>query len=677
MLYNAHEADRIPFLSDAISCIGDGVLITDRNGIVLYLNAAGERITGWRSAEATGLPFGEVFPLADYFSGKRQDDPVKSVLAQETTLGLPNHAALITKAGETRFVSASCSPIYSGGRVEGVVVVFRDIDRIKNTEEALRKERNNFKNVLGALTSGIALLDGNAVVLWCNQPFMSLFRSDEKALLGRRFGEGARCTGSGDGCMQGRQCLSCEIQRNVTAALREKESRRGVVIQYTFFDGEAEQCLWLNINFIPLASGGRPQLVMAVEDITKRREYELTLQRSRDAAESANRIKSEFIANISHEIRTPLNGLIGMMDLLLQTEMNAEQTEYISLAKMSGNALLKVISDILDFSSIEAGKLSIASRAFDLGALMDELIGIHKALAERKGLALHYQPADELPQFVSGDPDRLRQILNNLIGNAVKFTDVGSVTVSVRKAVLRGKKASLAFEVLDTGIGISTEKLSLLFKRFSQADGSATRRHSGTGLGLAISKQLAELMGGEIRVESTAGQGSAFVLTLPLPPAPCADELEDVAKRPEALTPSIVMGCDLPAPEGAADTAERIFLLSCPDSTEQFGRIRLGENGEFLLSPVEKPLSPEELNDALDELYRLLRQLKSITRDDRFSVIEETAHKVKDTARRLGAVELAELAFKAELSARKGNWQDAAEYCVMMVNEIHFRFKEG
>ncbi len=428
-----------------------------------------------------------------------------------------------TPKGNLRWVRCRAAPIRSNeGEIAGYVGTLADITEGKRAEEALQESEERTRLLLDSTAEAIYGIDMDGNCTFCNAATLRLLGYQHpNELLGKNMHALIHHTRPDGTPYPSEECRTYQA------------FRRG---EGTHVDDEV---LWradgtsFPVEFwsYPIRRGGEVVgAVMTFVDITERRRAEDDLQRAKEAAEAANRAKSDFLANMSHEIRTPMNGILGMTELALDTDLNPEQREYLGMVKTSADSLLRVINDILDFSKIEAGKLDLDQVEFNLRDALGETLKTLAIRAHKKHLELSYWVQADVPDSLVGDPGRLRQLVVNLVGNAIKFTERGEVVVRAEVESQTSDTMRLHFVVSDTGIGISGEEQRLIFEPFAQADGSMTRRHGGTGLGLTISKRLVELMGGRVWVESEPGHGSAFHFTanfgLTETPAPGALPLE-------------------------------------------------------------------------------------------------------------------------------------------------------
>ncbi|HXW30953.1 MAG TPA: ATP-binding protein [Xanthobacteraceae bacterium] len=383
------------------------------------------------------------------------------------------------------------------------------------------------RSLLEAQGDVIVRRDASACITYANDAFCALMGQSREALIGSRFFPAVRQQGT-----------VAVLDDGTRLHDQELETATG-----------ARWIAWREAA-VPGSAAGDTQSVG--RDITERVHNAQALREARDQSEAANRAKSRFLAMVSHEIRTPLNGILGMSDLLLDTELSAEQTTYARAVKTSGDALMSLIEEILDFSKIEAGKLDLEPRPFGLRTLVEDVAELLAPRAQAKGLEIAVFVDDDVPGDVIGDATRLRQVLLNLTGNAIKFTDRGGAAIVVERG---GSPDTVTFAVRDTGVGIAEDAQQRIFLEFEQAEGGLTRRFGGTGLGLAISKRIVERMGGAILITSAPGAGSTFSFSVPLPRA---DGSADAPPAPRLDAASVLIVA--PGPIEAPLMARR---LSC------------------------------------------------------------------------------------------------------------------
>ncbi|KQW89220.1 transcriptional regulator [Massilia sp. Root418] len=519
----------------------DGVVSVDGDGIIQDFNASAERIFGWRRSEIVGRNVALLVadPLQSAQDGLlyhlRQRNPaaVREAHAGTELYGLRKDGSLVP-------IRRALGHASLGG--EDVFVLFiTDISERRAMMQALGESEQQFRSLIGHIP-GISFrcLAGGAHPL--------VFLSDGVELVA---GYPARDFVGPAACRTLTELIVPADRPNVVAALEQSVvSEQPYLIEYALQHADGSlRWIWEHGAVVRDAAGEVRWIDGVMLDITERRHMEQELRRAKDHAEQAAAARASFVANMSHEIRTPMNSILGFTDVLLDTELQPEQRRHLNTVRSAGRALLRLLNEILDTAKLDKGAVELELADYDFLALIDELTSASGATARAKGLAMEVSYAPQLPARLHGDALRMRQILSNLLDNAIKFTARGSVALH---AALREGQLHLA--VRDTGIGIAPERLDAIFDPFTQADPSMTRRYGGTGLGTTISRQLVELMGGRIWAESVPGQGTVFHVLLPLVPAQAqAHAAQDGAPALPALPPLRILAAD--------DVAQNLELL--------------------------------------------------------------------------------------------------------------------
>jgi len=468
----------------------------DAAGVITSWDRTAERLFGWPAPDAIGQPSAELVP-------ERNRDRYLAYVAELLRAPIDaTHERTITLVRRDGREFAATVAVSRRAAQEGGLRIAALIRPITPLADAARwGATHRYLAILNQISDGCAVVDLKGNYLFVNDAFCRMFNYRKEDLVGANF----------------KGSISDERIATLRALYaRVYETGEPAQLEYEVFPKGRDSLFIDQSVSLERDDDGQPVAFLSImRDCTARKISQRDAERARRDAEEASRAKSEFLANMSHEIRTPMNGIIGMATLALDGPLTPAQADCISTVKTSAESLLRILNDILDFAKIESRKLEIERVPFSPADVLQQAVRPFAHQAAQKGLALAVDIARDVPRSVVGDPLRLRQIVANLVGNALKFTDRGAVAVSASVATIDARAVSLHLRVVDTGIGIPADKSATIFEPFTQADGSTTRRFGGTGLGLAISATLAQMMGGRIWLESEPGTGSTFHVSLP------------------------------------------------------------------------------------------------------------------------------------------------------------------
>jgi PAS domain S-box-containing protein len=496
--------ERIRFTQEIIDAIPAPLFYKDLDGRIVGVNKTYETdlrpLAAVKGKTSCEIDAPEMDARCEATDKDILDSPSRTVQF-ETTFRLKDGLAHDFLIFKSVYYSASGAPA-------GIVGVCLDITTRNRSEKALAASEMRYRSLLTSMRDGFVVIDREDRIVKTNPAFREMLGYTDTELAGMTY----------------RDITPPEWHEKEEAILRDAVDTHGFSPifekEYRRKDGTLLSVA-IRVHRYPGAPEDERRYFAVARDVTAAKAIEADLRLAKEEAERANRAKSDFLAKMSHDIRTPLNAVIGMTDLTLGSELSPSQRDALETARESAGILLDLINDILDISKIEARKLELANEPFDLRRTLAATVRAMRPQAARKGLALRLSVAPDAPRFVRGDQIRLRQILVNLIGNAVKFTESGGVSVSLTRVATAttGNTALLSFAVADTGVGIPPERLGRIFDMFTQADATVSRRYGGTGLGLAICRELTRLMGGNIATESVPGHGSTFRFAIPLPEA--------------------------------------------------------------------------------------------------------------------------------------------------------------
>ena len=479
-------------LQNVMNTLGEGVYTLDAAGNCNFLNLEAEKILGWSLTELRGKSLHNLIHAQNHNGDlvAQADCPINRAVTQGQVYR-SDQEYFQHRSGRLFPISIVASPIIENDEIVGSVAAFQDITARLAAQIALRESENKQRMILDYAADAVFVADKDERWIYVNDLAINMLNFSREELLGTRIYSLLP------------EQYRASAQHHFASRLKTEKLIRQE-IQLLKKNGDSVP-VEMNAALLPDGS-----IYGSCRDITSRKEVEAALIKAKVGAEDASKAKSEFLATMSHEIRTPMNGIIGMTELALDTHLNSQQREYLELVKVSSHSLLEIINDILDFSKIESGKIVLEKIEFPIRELIATMLKASAVRAEQKNIELVYQIDPELPEILIGDPGKLRQILSNLLVNAIKFSHHGTITIDINLVELQDEVARLHFSVTDQGIGIEADKQEHIFQAFSQADASTTRKYGGTGLGLSISSRLVQAMNGQLQVQSDIGRGSCF-----------------------------------------------------------------------------------------------------------------------------------------------------------------------
>jgi PAS domain S-box-containing protein len=572
-----------------LASIGDAVIVTDPESRITFMNPTAEKLTGWCQTDAMQKHLTDIFNIVNEQSSKTVESPVAKAIRDGAIVGLANHTVLIARDGTEWPIDDSAAPIWdTAGHIVGVVLVFHDITNRRAAQHALEISEVRYRRLFEAAHDGILILNAQtAKVLDVNRFMSDLLGYPPEYFLGKELWE--------IGVFKDAQSSKSAMETLQTIG----------TIRYEDLPLEHKDGRHIPVEFVSnvYREGGHDVIQCNIRDITKRKYAEQELAKAKTAAEAANRSKSEFLANMSHEIRTPMSAILGFADMLLHENRNEiERIECVQIIQRNALHLLELINEILDLSKIEALQMKVERITCNIPELISEIVSLMRPRALEKGLGFGVTFQGPIPRLIQTDPTRLRQILVNLLGNAVKFTKAGKIDVRVSNESTNSAVIKLSIDVIDSGIGMAPEQLARLFQPFTQGDESITRKFGGTGLGLTISRRLAKLLNGDIVVTSEVGVGSTFTLKIDGGPSAGVEMLQDLT---EATLP--VRVGDTTQPNVILNG--RILLVEDGHDNQRLLRTQLSDAGAEVSSAADGQVAIDMATTQLFDLILMDMQM--------------------------------------------------------------------